>query len=113
MQGRVDGIIQSTDKNFMVPVGGAIIAGPDPSFLSSIAKNYPGRASGSPSLDLFITLVGLGNSGYEEYLLKRKVGYFFYVPLYYANSLPCDNRRYINTCMFKWNWSQKNLASEY
>lgn len=31
--GRVDAIVQSTDKNFMVPVGGAVVCGPDPSFI--------------------------------------------------------------------------------
>jgi O-phospho-L-seryl-tRNASec:L-selenocysteinyl-tRNA synthase len=27
-KGRVDAVVQSTDKNFMVPVGGAVIAAP-------------------------------------------------------------------------------------
>lgn len=71
--GRVDAVIQSTDKNFMVPVGGAIIAGPNESFIDAIAKNYPGRASGSPVLDLFVTLLSLGRNGYEKLLLERKV----------------------------------------
>ena len=31
--GRVDAIVQSTDKNFMVPVGGAVVCGPDPAFI--------------------------------------------------------------------------------
>lgn len=71
--GRVDAVIQSTDKNFMVPVGGAIIAGPNENFISAIAKNYPGRASGSPVLDLFVTLLTLGRNGYEGLLQERKV----------------------------------------
>jgi len=57
----------------MVPVGGAIIAGSDEKFMAAIAKNYPGRASGSPVLDLFITLLELGRDGYEQLLQKRKV----------------------------------------
>jgi O-phospho-L-seryl-tRNASec:L-selenocysteinyl-tRNA synthase len=72
-KGRIDAVIQSTDKNFMVPVGGAIIAGPDEKFMNAIAKNYPGRASGSPVLDLFITLLSLGRNGYEKLLQERKV----------------------------------------
>ncbi len=41
--GRVDAFIQSLDKNFMVPVGGAIIAGFDDSFIDTISKTYPGE----------------------------------------------------------------------
>jgi len=41
--GRVDVFVQSTDKNFMVPVGGAVIAGFDPSLIEKIGKLYPGR----------------------------------------------------------------------
>ena len=40
--GRVDAFVQSTDKNFMVPVGGAIIAGFDKKFIEEIGKSYPG-----------------------------------------------------------------------
>lgn len=55
--GRVDAIVQSTDKNFMVPVGGGVIAGPDAAFIEYIAKLYPGRASAAPTLDLFMTML--------------------------------------------------------
>ena len=41
--GRVDAFIQSLDKNFMVPVGGAIIAGFDDAFIDTISKTYPGE----------------------------------------------------------------------
>ncbi|KAJ1491580.1 hypothetical protein T484DRAFT_1774224, partial [Baffinella frigidus] len=73
----------STDKNFMVPVGGAILAtctnfddlsakGP-PTFTSSspatgssilffVASLYPGRASSSAMQDLFITLLSMGEA---------------------------------------------------
>ena len=64
--GRVDAIIQSTDKNFMVPVGGAIVSSPDLDFLNKISQTYPGRASISPILDLFITLLEMGREGYEK-----------------------------------------------
>ena len=40
--GRLDVFVQSTDKNFMVPVGGAIIAGFDKKLIDRIAKMYPG-----------------------------------------------------------------------
>lgn len=41
--GRIDAFVQSLDKNFMVPVGGAIIAGFDESFIQEISKMYPGE----------------------------------------------------------------------
>jgi O-phospho-L-seryl-tRNASec:L-selenocysteinyl-tRNA synthase len=41
-QGRVDAFVQSTDKNFMVPVGGAIIASSDSEFIDAIASTYAG-----------------------------------------------------------------------
>ncbi|XP_061921948.1 O-phosphoseryl-tRNA(Sec) selenium transferase [Entelurus aequoreus] len=73
--GRIDAFVQSLDKNFMVPVGGAIIAGFDDSFVQEISKTYPGRASASPSLDLLITLLTLGASGYKKLLSDRKEMY--------------------------------------
>ncbi len=119
--GRVDAFVQSTDKNFLVPVGGtqpvdiplsssscslyyswwgcyegikwkkcghpsqhqqltensfhlgAIVAGPDSAFIESINSAYPGRASASPIIDLFITLLSLGSVGYKRLLRERKV----------------------------------------
>jgi len=40
--GRVDVFVQSTDKNFLVPVGGAVVAGFDTSLIEKIGKLYPG-----------------------------------------------------------------------
>ncbi|KAF2071004.1 hypothetical protein CYY_007680 [Polysphondylium violaceum] len=71
-QGRVDAFIQSTDKNFMVPVGGAIVASPNKDFIQAIGKNYPGRANGSPILDLFITLLSMGKDIWKTLLDSRK-----------------------------------------
>ncbi|EFA78295.1 O-phosphoseryl-tRNA selenium transferase [Heterostelium album PN500] len=70
--GRVDYVVQSTDKNFMVPVGGAIVASPLAENIDRLAKNYPGRASGAPILDLFITLLSMGRAGYRRLLDERK-----------------------------------------
>ena len=70
--GRVDAIIQSTDKNFLVPVGGAILASPSGSFIDNAAKMYPGRASMTPILDLFITLLSMGENGYKKLLQDRQ-----------------------------------------
>jgi hypothetical protein len=101
--------VQSTDKNFLVPVGGAqawtlvrdddemmrlvshdllllvvvcvrdlvcsgaIVAGPSKKFIEEVNKAYPGRASASPIIDLFITLLSLGVSGWKRLLQERKV----------------------------------------
>ncbi|XP_043918106.1 O-phosphoseryl-tRNA(Sec) selenium transferase isoform X1 [Protopterus annectens] len=70
--GRIDAFVQSLDKNFMVPVGGAIIAGFNDSFIQEISKTYPGRASASPSLDVLMTLLSLGSNGYKQLLKERK-----------------------------------------
>ncbi|EUB58306.1 O-phosphoseryl-tRNA(Sec) selenium transferase [Echinococcus granulosus] len=67
--------VQSTDKNLMVPVGGAVIAVFSKSLLQEIAESYPGRASGSPSLDVFATLLHLGRSGWEDLLAQREACY--------------------------------------
>lgn len=39
--GRVDAVLQSTDKNFMVPVGGAVACGPDPAFIEQVGTTWP------------------------------------------------------------------------
>jgi len=58
--GRVDYIVQSTDKNFMVPVGGSIVTSGSKEAVDALAAMYPGRASSQPILDLFITLLSMG-----------------------------------------------------
>lgn len=55
--GRVDAVVQSLDKNFLVPVGGAIVASASPDVIERVSKLYPGRASITPTLDFFITML--------------------------------------------------------
>jgi O-phospho-L-seryl-tRNASec:L-selenocysteinyl-tRNA synthase len=56
--GRVDALISSTDKNFMVPVGGSVIySHKKKDLIDKINKFYPGRASGGPIIDLFLTFL--------------------------------------------------------
>ena len=69
--GRVDAVVQSTDKNFMVPVGGAIVTSSSPEFIRSLSSMYPGRANATPILDLFITLLAMGERKYRELLEER------------------------------------------
>jgi len=70
--GRLDLFVQSSDKNLMVPVGGAIVAGPDQRIVQAVASSYPGRASASPAIDVFITLLSMGVSGWKKLLTSRK-----------------------------------------
>lgn len=71
-RGRVDAFVQSTDKNFLVPVGGAIVAAPKPLLVDKVSQIYPGRASMSPLLDLLMTLLSLGAAGWKRLLQERK-----------------------------------------
>jgi hypothetical protein len=52
---------------------GAIVAGPSKKFIAELNKAYPGRASASPLVDLFITLLSLGVAGWKKLLRERKV----------------------------------------
>ena len=59
----------------MVPVGGAIVASPSKEVIMSISKMYPGRASSAPILDLFITMLSMGASGFKQLLDDRRAMY--------------------------------------
>eukprot|EP00924_Labyrinthula_sp_SR-Ha-C_P009987 snap_masked-scaffold_21-processed-gene-5.83-mRNA-1 protein AED:0.02 eAED:0.02 QI:0/-1/0/1/-1/1/1/0/456 len=65
-------VVQSTDKNFMVPVGGGIIFSNKKELVEGINKTYPGRASMSPVLDLFVTFLEMGTQGYVNIRKSRK-----------------------------------------
>lgn len=65
-------MIQSTDKNFMVPVGGSIIFTQRQELCKLISEKYPGRACGGPIVDLFITLLQMGRSGLKKIYKDRK-----------------------------------------
>ena len=83
-KGRVDAVVQSTDKNFLVPVGGAILVAPKSrdkdkvDVVSLVNAAYPGRASADPIIDVFATLLGLGRDGWTALLAEREalVPYF-------------------------------------
>eukprot|EP00754_Rhynchopus_humris_P009417 Rhum_TRINITY_DN14005_c1_g1::Rhum_TRINITY_DN14005_c1_g1_i1::g.67300::m.67300/K03341/SEPSECS; O-phospho-L-seryl-tRNASec:L-selenocysteinyl-tRNA synthase len=69
--GRVDAFVQSGDKNFMVPVGGSVVATSNPDVLKKVGSIYAGRASCSAVLDIFITLLSLGRNGFKALLAER------------------------------------------
>ena len=73
--GEVSLVISSTDKNFMVPVGGAFIYSSKEDLVQKVKKNYPGRASISPILDLFISFLEMGKNKYKELIKERKEKY--------------------------------------
>lgn len=64
--GRVDAIVQSTDKCFLTPVGGAVITSPHKEVIETISQVYAGRASASPVLQLLVSLLSIGQNGYRE-----------------------------------------------
>eukprot|EP00977_Amphora_coffeiformis_P000867 scaffold184_cov179-Amphora_coffeaeformis.AAC.26 len=70
--GRVDAIVCSTDKNLLVPVGGALVLSPRKEVVQNIGKTYAGRASSSPHVDIFITLLSMGINGYKNLLEQRQ-----------------------------------------
>ena len=65
--GRVDVIIQSTDKNFLTPVGGAVIASPHEEVITKISQAYAGRASAAPVVNFLISMLSLGINGYQKH----------------------------------------------
>ena len=69
---RVDAWVASTDKNFMVPVGGALVGSPLPDVVEAVSRAYPGRASAAPVVDLFITLLQMGQPGLQALLAQRR-----------------------------------------
>ncbi len=70
--GRVDAVVQSSDKNFMTPVGGAVLLAQDAKFIDGVSSTYAGRASASPIVDLLATLLWLGKAGWMRALAARK-----------------------------------------
>lgn len=70
--GRVDAIIQSTDKNFLTPVGGALIASPKKETIRIISQAYAGRASAGPVVNFLISMLSLGLNGYRELISKQQ-----------------------------------------
>ena len=70
--GRVDATIQSTDKNFLTPVGGALVASPNEEFLDRISKTYAGRASAAPIVQFLASMLSLGVKGYERLRDERE-----------------------------------------
>ena len=70
--GRIDAIIQSTDKNFLTPVGGAVIASPKKEVMEKISRTYAGRASATPIVNFLISSLSLGVEKYKELINEQQ-----------------------------------------
>ncbi len=70
--GRIDAIIQSTDKNFLTPVGGAVIASPVEENIIKISQAYAGRASATPVVNFLISILSMGISGYQKLIEEQQ-----------------------------------------
>nr|MDO8114480.1 O-phosphoseryl-tRNA(Sec) selenium transferase [Candidatus Sigynarchaeota archaeon] len=70
--GRIDYIVQSTDKNFLTPVGGAVICSPSIEKMEVLSQTYAGRASAQPLVQFLAAVLSLGLSGYRKLMEEQK-----------------------------------------
>ena len=70
--GRVDAVVQSSDKNFLAPVGASVIVSPSKTFVEQIAETYAGRASAAPIVQTLAALLAIGFDKYKE-LQKQQI----------------------------------------
>ncbi|MHA1943950.1 MAG: O-phosphoseryl-tRNA(Sec) selenium transferase [Candidatus Thorarchaeota archaeon] len=70
--GRVDAVVQSSDKNFLAPVGAAIVVTPKKEFIHSIADTYAGRATAAPISQTLAALLAIGLDSYKD-LRKEQI----------------------------------------
>jgi O-phospho-L-seryl-tRNASec:L-selenocysteinyl-tRNA synthase len=64
--GRVDAVVQSSDKNFLAPVGASIVVTPKKEFIDSIADTYAGRATAAPVVQTLAALLAIGLDTYND-----------------------------------------------
>jgi O-phospho-L-seryl-tRNASec:L-selenocysteinyl-tRNA synthase len=70
--GRVDAVVQSSDKNFLSPVGGSVVVSPDKQVMKWAAETYAGRATAAPIVQTLAALLVIGLEGYNQ-LRKEQV----------------------------------------
>ncbi|MHA1933935.1 MAG: O-phosphoseryl-tRNA(Sec) selenium transferase [Candidatus Thorarchaeota archaeon] len=70
--GRVDVIIQSSDKNFLSPVGASVVVSPKEDTIEMIAETYAGRATAAPIYQTLASLLSLGLNRYAELRTEQK-----------------------------------------
>ena len=64
--GRVDAIVQSSDKNFLSPVGASIVVSPNPDIIEIASETYAGRATAAPIIQTLSALLALGHENYKN-----------------------------------------------
>jgi O-phospho-L-seryl-tRNASec:L-selenocysteinyl-tRNA synthase len=64
--GRVDAVVQSSDKNFLTPVGGSIVVSQNPEVINWTADTYAGRATAAPVIQTLAALLAIGHKKYLE-----------------------------------------------
>ena len=64
--GRVDAIVQSSDKNFLSPVGASIVVSPNPDIIEMTSGTYAGRATAAPIIQTLSALLALGHENYKN-----------------------------------------------
>lgn len=69
--GRVDAIVQSSDKNFLTPVGGSIVVSPKSEIITWTSDTYAGRATAAPIVQTLAALLALGHKKYKELQLQQ------------------------------------------
>ncbi|MHA1683611.1 MAG: O-phosphoseryl-tRNA(Sec) selenium transferase [Promethearchaeota archaeon] len=69
--GRIDYIIQSTDKNFLTPVGGAVVASSSAEKIEQLSRVYAGRASAQPLVQFIASVLTLGLTGYKTLMAEQ------------------------------------------
>lgn len=81
----------------MVPVGGSIIySHKKKDLIEKINNFYPGRASGGPIMDLFITYLEMGSVQMQTLIKERKEN-FDYLKKQLDDLMPKYGERVINT----------------
>ncbi len=70
--GRVDYIVQSTDKNFLAPVGGAVVCSRSGDLVEAVSHSYAGRASAQPIVQFLAAVLTYGSSGYAKLMDEQK-----------------------------------------
>jgi O-phospho-L-seryl-tRNASec:L-selenocysteinyl-tRNA synthase len=64
-------LTNNSDPPTTPKLGGAIIVSPNKKVVELVGKVYAGRASSSPIVDLFITLLSMGLGGYKRLIAER------------------------------------------
>jgi O-phospho-L-seryl-tRNASec:L-selenocysteinyl-tRNA synthase len=70
--GRVDYVVQSTDKNFLAPVGGAVVCSQSGDLIDAASRSYAGRASAQPIVQFLAAVLTYGLSGYAKLMDEQK-----------------------------------------